>query len=198
MMFLNAFILLSLLAVQCLAVVQPWYNCFDPDDNTGVSYSDADIQRAILEAYRRALDQNLAMSSHNNLYPRRYYYNVQNWIDVGIDSPRINTNNLIEFPLVQGGVFGDGSPAGQDRVIIDAATGAFAGVLTHRGAGNSFNPCPGSQASQQQPEEIPPIAVYNPPFGSRNPATWGLPFGPENGGSGPFKREKARAVEIRA
>jgi hypothetical protein len=152
----------------------------------------------MLEAYRRALDQNLAMSSHNNLYPRRYYYNVQNWGNVGVDSPRINTNNLIEFPLVQGGVFRDGFPAGQDRVIIDAATGAFAGVLTHRGAGNGFRPCLGSEDAQQPVAEIPPIAVYNPPFGSRNPAIWGLPLGPENGGSGPFKKEKARAVEIRA
>ena len=151
--------------------------------------------RAIQEAFRLAQDQEFAQSSHSNSYPRRYYYVVQNWGAVGINT-RVNTNNLIEFPLVQGGVFRNDFPAGQDRVIIDAATGAFAGVLTHRGVGaGNFRPC----IEAQQPI-IPDVAPYNPPFGSRNPLTWGFAFGPEAGGSGGYKKEKlkVRAVEIRA
>jgi len=191
-MFLNVLVLFSFLVVQCLAVVQPWYNCLDPGGNTGASYSSADIERAIQEAYLLYLDGNFAQSSHNNYYPRVYHYDVQNWLGAVID-PRVNINDLIEFPLVQGGVFRNGFPAGQDRVIIDAARGTFAGVLTHRGAANGFRPCIGAQQGV-----LPQVAVYNPPFRSLNPLLYGFPFGPENGGSGPFKKEKKRAVEIRA
>ena len=188
--------ILFFFAIQCLAIVPlPWYNCLDPGGQTGASYSSGDIERAIQEAFRRAQDSEFAQSSHNNLYPRRYYYVVQNWAGVGINT-RVNVNNLIEFPLVQGGVFTNGSPAGQDRVIIDASAGTFAGVLTHRGVGaGNFRPCIGAQ----QPT-IPDVAPYNPPFGSNNPLLFGFPFGPEAGGSGGYKKEKlkVRAVEMRA
>ena len=86
----------------------------------------------------------------------------------------------------------DGLRAGQDLVIIDAATGTFASVLTHRGVGlRGFRPC----TEAHQPI-IPDVAPYNPPSRSKNPLLYEFPF--LEGGSRGLKKEKLkmRVVEI--
>jgi hypothetical protein len=165
-----------------------WYLCLDLGGTTGAAYFYPDIQRAMQEAFRRHLNQEPATSSHGNQYPRQYHYQA-NWLGI---NRHVNTNNLIEYPLVEGGIFTDGSDAGQDRVIMDATTGTFAGVLTHRGVNNGFRPCLGHYANPFPP----PAALYVPPLHVQMPWLAGYPLGPENGGSGGFK--KVRAVEIEA
>lgn len=146
-----------------------------------------------MEAFRLAQDQEFARSSHSDLYPRQYDYEVQNWAGVAIDT-RVDTNNLIEFPLVQGGIFMDDLRASQDLVIIDAVTGTFATVLTHRGVGlRGYRPC----TEAQQPI-ILDVAPYNPPSPSKDPLLYEFPFGLGADGSDGLKNKKLkmRVVEI--
>src|SRR6267378_5316674 len=89
-------------------------------------------------------------------YPHRYNYWFGNWNGVQID-PRVNTWNLVEFPIFEDGLlYNNGVPAngdpGPDRVVFDAATGTFAGILTHRGQqNNQFVPCIGQNHNQPLP-----------------------------------------------
>jgi hypothetical protein len=62
---------------------------------------------------------------------------------------------MIEYPLVQGGVYEGNANPGPDRVIFDGVTRAFIGVLTHRGGNgrNVFYPC--------EPANFPRIQIPN-------------------------------------
>ncbi|KAN0077405.1 Ribonuclease/ribotoxin [Elaphomyces granulatus] len=151
MVFLKAFILLFFLAVQCLAQYIPfaYYDCLDDGRLTGISYAANDILTAIQEGIRRHQNRQPARWGERQ-YPHGYNYWPNNWalrdqFVLEMD-PRVawRTNTMIEYPLVQGGVYRGGDP-GPDRVIFDGVTRAFIGVLTHRGSPparrNAFYPC---------------------------------------------------------
>jgi hypothetical protein len=122
----------------------------------GVVFSRGDIQRAVQSATARHQRGQLVQGLGNNRwYPRVYHYDPQNWALFAM-SPLVNVNqNFVEYPLFQGATY-RGGYQGPDRVIIDATTGEFAGVLTHRGVpNNGFRPCFGGG----QPP-VPIVAPY--------------------------------------
>lgn len=137
----------------------------------GVIFTRFDIQRAIQSATARHSRRNYAQGRGGRQYPTVYYYNRQNWALFAM-SPNVVSRNFIEYPLLQGDTY-RGGPQGPDRVIIETATGEFAGVLTHRGvANNGFRPCFGSN----QPP-VPTVAPFVVPVinAANNPLLQGYP-----------------------
>ncbi|KAN0077377.1 Ribonuclease/ribotoxin [Elaphomyces granulatus] len=188
MVFLKAFILLFFLAVQCLAQIIPYayYDCLDNGRLTGISYAARDILAAIQEGIRRHQNGQGARWG-NREYPHGYNYWPGNWalrdqFVLEMD-PRVawRTNTMIEYPLVQGGVYRGGNP-GPDRVIFDGVTRAFIGVLTHRGPGrNNFYPCEPANFPRIQNAVNFVLPVFNP---ANNPGLINYPWPRGPGGPG--------------
>jgi ribonuclease len=114
-----------------------------------------------------------------NNYPHQYHYNQANWGTIQVDPRGIAARSFVEFPIVQNGLYDGGLP-GPDRVVFDAATGTFAGVLTHRlQQNNRFVPCYGQNRTQL----LPTVATFIVPIvnPTANPALIGfLGSGPNN------------------
>ncbi|KAN0072722.1 hypothetical protein V8E54_008836 [Elaphomyces granulatus] len=179
MMFLNAFILLLFFAVQCIGQINginyDYYICQD-----GAVFTRANVLATMNHAWHIRF---WGWPVGDRDYPHTYYYKGRNWNGVRIDR-RVDTYNLVEFPIFENGTLYNAGPPETDRVVFDAATGTFAGILTHRGQqNNQFVPCIGQNRNQA----LPSVAQYFIPIlnPTANPALIGFNPGSGSGtGSG--------------
>ena len=118
-----------------------WWVCSDyrrrANPDQAVSYYTTDVQAALNEGYRHHTDVNRLYSHNSNAYPHRFgnYDNL-------VLSSDCDPDRLQELPIILDGLFDDGRDEGADRVIFDGMTGAFCGVITHRGHNdNTFHEC---------------------------------------------------------
>jgi hypothetical protein len=128
-------------------------------------YSDDHIQRTINYAYQIVANRRPRLPGNGNQdpYPHDYRTLGPNGL-AGID-PFAAQSDLLLFPLIPGQLFRAGMDPGPDRVVFNEHTGAFAGVLTHRGEyNNRFHPA--------TPEHENPYLPYSPINAFRRPPPW--------------------------
>lgn len=172
-----------------------YYTCDDPNQQQGSqTYSRSNLIAYVASINRLLSQQGQIQSRTSNAgqstwYPRQFHaqghnYQLEN-------NP--NTMDLVEFPLTFNAQrqleFDHGMDQGPDRVVIEARTGNFVGVFTHRGGGSSdlfqaqgFDVAGGGMA----PGYFEPYRFYPGWHGGQAPNAWR--YG-NNWGSGIHKRD---------
>jgi hypothetical protein len=124
-------------------------------DQITASYSAAQVNGAIQAGYQLYEISNLQPSSDGNFYPHQFRTgrDIPRWVRPLAACRGGADSTLLEYPLIDIGLFGPANQqAGHDRVVFDSGSGAFCGVVTHRGpANNNLFPCVGHNGPVVEP-----------------------------------------------